>query len=45
MTYRKSLLASCRRLCARWIATPWWNFRFWLGYRIGGFTHARRDYE
>jgi hypothetical protein len=25
-------------MISRW----WWNFRFNLGYRIGGFTHAKR---
>ena len=26
------------------LATRWWNLRFNLGYAIGGFQHARRDY-
>lgn len=26
------------------IATLWWNLRFRVGYVIGGFQHARRDY-
>lgn len=38
-------LFHARRLAARWIATPWWNLRFSLGYWVGGFTHAERNYD
>lgn len=26
------------------LATWFWNLRFNLGYKIGGFTHAKRDW-
>lgn len=30
----------------RWsVATAWWNLRFVLGMRVGGFTAARRSYR
>lgn len=45
MTGTKSLFSFLCRIATRRIATPFWNLRFSLGMWIGGFTHARRDYE